>query len=201
MLEKNRRNARNKHKHYKGIRLMFADEAGFGRISDPASCWAPPKTRPEVPCQRIREYKTVYGAVSPIDGDCFYEVLDKSNTENMSVFLLKLSDKFPDDLILLCVDNASWHKSKDLIVPKNIVRFYLPPRTPQMNPIETMWREIRKLGFKNQVFDSINAVVDRFKETVGNISMDTAISITLCPWIKDIVEDLCIDNSLLPKVA
>jgi len=180
---------------------MFSDEAGFGRISDPANCWAPPKMRPEVPSQRIREYKTVYGAVSPIDGKGYFVVLDKSNTENMSVFLQKLSEKFPDELILLCVDNASWHKSKDLIVPKNIVRFYLPPRTPEMNPIETVWREIRKLGFKNQVFDSINAVVARFIDTVRNMTTDTIKSITLWGWIKDIVEVPCVIPSVKPYAA
>ena len=50
---------------------MFQDEAGFGRITDPAACWAPPKKRPNVPCLKIREYKSVYGAVSPLDGESF----------------------------------------------------------------------------------------------------------------------------------
>ena len=86
---------------------MFQDEATFGRITDPASCWAPPKTRPAVPFQRIRQYKTVYGAVSPADGDSHYEVLQKSDSENMSLFLKSLSEKFPDALILLCLDNPS----------------------------------------------------------------------------------------------
>ena len=166
---------------------MFADEAGFGRISDPANCWAPPKTRPAVPFQRIRQYKTVYGAVSPFDGESHYVVLDKSNTANMTVFLKSLSERFPNDLILLCVDNASWHKSKGLKVPKNIVRFFLPPRTPEMNPIETMWREIRKLGFKNKAFVSIDAVVSKFKEVVSNMTKETVKSVTLWCWIEKIV--------------
>ena len=167
---------------------MFADEAGFGRITDPANCWAPPKKRPSVPFQRIRQYKTVYGAVSPADGESHYEVLEKSNTENMSQFLKSLSNKYPDDLILLCVDNASWHKSKDLIVPVNVIRFYLPPRTPEMNPIETIWREIRKLGFKNKVFDTIDAVVAKFNEVVNNMTKASVIGVTLWGWIEDVIQ-------------
>ena len=185
---KNKRNKQNKNRKYRTVRLMFADEAGFGRISDPASCWAPPKTRPEVPFQRIRQYKTVYGAVSPIDGESHYEVLEKSNSENMSLFLKSLSEKFPDDLILLVVDNASWHKSKALIVPKNIYRFFLPPRTPEMNPIEMIWREIRKLGFKNKVFDSINAVVERFNEVVNSMTKESIIDVTLWGWVEDVIQ-------------
>jgi len=185
------RHIRNGNKHYKRVRLMFQDEAGFGRISDPAACWSPPKQRPEAPSQRIRQYKTVYGAVCPLDGESLFVVLDKSNTENMSEFLKALADKFPDDLILLCADNASWHKSKDLIVPFNIRFFYIPPRTPEMNPIETVWREIRKLGFKNKVFPSIKSVVNKFWEVVNNLDKKTIKSITLRDWIYKIASRKC----------
>ena len=170
---------------------MFQDEAGFGRISNPAACWAPPKDRPIVPSQRVRQYKTIYGAVSPLDGESLFLVLDKSNTENMNEFLKALAEKFPDDLILLCADNASWHKSKDMIVPFNIRFFYIPPRTPEMNPIETVWREIRKLGFKNKVFPSIKAVVDKFWEVVNSLKKTTIKSITLRDWIRKIAVRRC----------
>lgn len=162
---------------------MFEDEAGFGRISDPAGCWAPPKHRPEVPSQRVRQYKTVYGAVSPFDGDSLFVVMEKSDTESTNCFLQALAEKYPDELILLCMDNAGWHKSKDLKIPPNIQCFYIPPRTPQMNPIETVWREIRKIGFKNKLFDSIDAVVKKFNDVVSTLSNDTIISITFQDWM------------------
>jgi len=162
---------------------MFGDEASFGRISEPANCWAPPQMRPSVPKQQIREYRPVYGAVSPDDGECFFAVLEKNNTENMSLFLKMLSEKFPDDLILLCIDNASYHKSKDLIIPKNIVRFFLPPRTPEMNPAELLWREIRKRGFKNKAFDSIAAVILKFNEVIADLTHNVVQSLTLWGWI------------------
>jgi transposase len=41
-----------------------------------------------------------------------------------------------------------------LDVPENIVLFYIPPYTLEMNPIEQIGKEIRKLGFKNEVFTS-----------------------------------------------
>ena len=168
---------------------MFEDEAGFGRISDPANCWAPPKTRPTVPSQRIREYKTVYGAVSPLDGDSFFMVLDKSNTENMSLFMSELSKAFPDDLILLVMDRASWHKANELKSHTNIWRFFIPPRTPEMNPIEIVWREIRKFGFKNKAFSSIGEVVNRFNEVVERDITNSLIqSITLWPWVTEIYD-------------
>jgi len=166
---------------------MFQDEAGFGRITSPAACWAPPKTRPNVPCLRIREYKSVYGAVSPLDGESFFLVLDKNNTEHMNIFLESLSLRFPHFLILLCVDRAAWHKSLDLVVPRNITLFLLPPRTPEMNPIEIVWREIRKIGFKNKCFDSLKSVINKFHEVIASFTNDMFISITCWDWVRNIL--------------
>jgi len=50
------------------LRIMFADEARFGRINRPRPCWAPRRIRPQVASQLIREYIYLYGAVSPKDG-------------------------------------------------------------------------------------------------------------------------------------
>jgi len=166
---------------------MFQDEASFGRISEPANCWAPPKRRPSAPCQRIREFKPVYGAVSPADGESYFVVLDKCDSENMSIYLKGLSERFDDDLILFCVDQASYHTSKILAIPKNIRLFFIPPRTPEMNPVELMWREIRKRGFKNKAFPSIGAVIEKFNEVVKELTNDVIKSATLWGWIEKIV--------------
>jgi len=82
------------------------------------------------------------------------------------------------------MDNAGWHKSKDLVIPKNIEPFYLPPRTPEMNPIEQIWKEIRKRGFKNKILPSLQSVVDKFNEIVSGLEKSVIISITLRDWIQ-----------------
>lgn len=167
---------------------MFQDEASFGRISEPSNCWVPPKYQPTAPSQRIREYKPAYCAVSPADGEVFFIVLEKCNSENMNLFLSELSRKFPEDLILLCVDKASYHTSKKLLkIPANIQFFFLPAKTPEMNPVELIWREVRKIGFKNQAFDSMGDVIIRLNETIGAISSEAFKSLTLWGWIRDIV--------------
>jgi len=114
-------------------------------------------------------------------------VLEKCNSENMSTYLLGLSQKFKDDLILLCVDRASYHTSKILSVPRNIRLFFLPPRTPEMNPVELIWREIRKRGFKNKAFPSLAAVIEKFNEITKELSNESVKSITLWSWIEKIV--------------
>ena len=179
-------NKRSKHKKYDNVRLMFQDEAGFGSITDPANCWAPPKKRPTVPFLRVREYKNMYGAVSPIDGECFFMVLDKCDSEHMSQFLTGLSRFYHNELILLCLDRASYHTSNILVVPPNIRLFHLPSCTPEMNPVEVLWREIRKIGFKNKIFDSLQSVVDKFHEVVDSLTDYDIFSITCWDWIADI---------------
>jgi putative transposase len=85
------------------------------------------------------------------------------------------------------MDRASYHKSKGLIIPTNIKCFYLPPRAPEMNPVELMWGEIRKRGFKNKVFASIGDVVVKFYEVIETITHETVRSITLWSWIEEVV--------------
>ena len=54
---------------YNKVRLMYQDEAGFGRISKMSSCWAPQGIRPSIPSHYMREYRYCYGAVDAQTGD------------------------------------------------------------------------------------------------------------------------------------
>ena len=58
-----------------------------------------------------------------------------------------------------------------------------PPYTPEMNPIEQVWKEIRTRGFKNEVFKTLEGVVDRLYKTVKDLSSETIKSITGRKWI------------------
>ena len=157
---------------------MFQDEAGFGRINKPKYCWCEKGIRPTVPCHHIREYRYAYGAVDPVTGDSCFLVLPYCNSKWMNVFLDELSRQFPEDMILLCCDGAAWHKAKNLQIPKNIELFYIPPYTPEMNPIEQIWKELRKMGFHNEVFGTLEKVVDRLCDTIRDLTNDTIKSIT-----------------------
>ena len=162
---------------------MFQDEAGFGRINKPKYCWCEKGIRPVVPCHHIREYRYAYGAVEPLTGDSFFLVLPYCNTDCTNVFLRELSKQYKNDMILLCCDRAAWHKSHTLFVPENIVLFFIPPYTPEMNPIEQIWKEIRKRGFKNEIFSSLTKVIDRLCDTICSLSADVVKSITARNWI------------------
>ena len=162
---------------------MFQDEAGFGRINKPKYCWCKKGMRPSVPCHHIREYRYTYGAVEPRTGEAFFLIMPYCNTDCMNVFLKQLSDSYPKDKIVLVCDGAAWHKSKGLSISHNIRLVFIPPYTPEMNSIEQIWGEIRTQGFRNEIFASLDKVVDRLCETIQNLTKDTIKSITGRNWL------------------
>ena len=109
------------------------------------------------------------------------------NTDCMNEFLKELSKTFPKDKILLVCDGAAWHKSTSLEVPENIDLIFIPPYTPEMNPIEQIWKEIRKIGFKNEVFNSLEKVVDRLCSTICSLSNDLIKNVTGRNWILELL--------------
>ena len=165
------------------VRVMFQDEAGFGRINKPKRCWCRKGKRPSTPCHHIREYRYAYGAVEPSTGEGFFLVMPYCNTVCMNVFLKKLSQEYPNDRILLICDGARWHKSQGLEIPDNIHIDFIPPYTPEMNPIEQIWKELRARGFKNEIFASLDAVVKRLCQVIRDLSADVIRSITARKWI------------------
>lgn len=78
----------------------------------------------------------------------------------MNLFLEQVSQEFADYFIVMQVDRAAWHRSNELVVPENIRLLLQPPHSPELNPTEHIWEELREKHFYNQVFESIDAVMD-----------------------------------------
>ena len=164
---------------------MFADEARFGRMNRPRPCWAPIGVRPEVASQLIREYVYLYGAVSPKDGTCVYLIMPAPDTECFQIFLDTLAKKYPRHFILLFVDGAGNHHGDELGIPANIMLHLLPPYSPELNPQENLWDEIREKLFKNYALKSTNDVYAKLQEAALYIERNPTLvkSITSFPYI------------------
>jgi DDE superfamily endonuclease len=150
---------------------MFADEARFGRMNRPRCCWAPIGTRPEVAAQLIREYIYLYGAVSPEDGTCVYLIMPTSNTACFQACLDTLARRFS--------------RQDMLVVPNNIKLLSLPPYSPELNPKENLWDEMREKIFKNYALKSMDAVRAKLKQAVLYMERNPKLvrSITSFPYI------------------
>jgi DDE superfamily endonuclease len=164
---------------------MFQDEARFGRMSDPGACWAPAPIRPVVGLSLVREFVYAYGAVSPVEGEFDWMIADKMNTETMDLFLDQIEDRFPDDFIIMVMDGASSHTTKELKKRDHLVPLILPPYSPELNPVEIIWDSLREGWFTNRVFESLDAVRKQVVIAMEAFADDDrAVSrLTAWPWI------------------
>lgn len=146
--------------HSLPVVVFFEDEARFGRISREMHCWVKGNMIPSVARQMIREYIYAYGALSPQTGDCYSMISPYCNTEAMNEFLSQLSAYYSNYRIILILDKAGWHISQSLKLAPNIQLLHLNPYSPEQNPVELLWREIRRKHFHNNIFSSIDEVED-----------------------------------------
>lgn len=140
--------------------MLVQDEGRFGRINIPRSSWAPGGFRPVAPRQVVRQAVYAFAAVRPSTGNITAMVCESANTEMMSIFLAAVADEYPDELVIMQVDGASWHQAKELVVPENIHFIFQPPNSPEVNAVEHLWDEIREKYFHNLLFESIRQVED-----------------------------------------
>lgn len=136
-----------------------------------------------------REFVYVYGAVSPLEGELDWCLCREMNTIRMSEFLAQVSQAHPTEFIVMVVDGASSHKAKDLAVPENIRLLPLPPYSPELNPQEHVWDEVREKEFPNRVFSSLDAVTRQLEQGLPRLAGDPERlrSLTAWPWIVSLI--------------
>ena len=164
------------------VRLMFQDEARFGRMVRIRRCWAPAPQRPVVDNGYEREFQYVYGAVSPAEGELDWMISPAMNTEWMGTFLAQVSAAHPQDFIVMVVDGASSHIAKALAVPENIRLHRLPGYSPELNPQEHLWDEIREKEFPNRVFADMAGVVRTLQAALPRLASDQDRLRSICAW-------------------
>jgi len=164
---------------------MAQDEGRFGRVSIPKNSWAPSGIRPMVPRQIVREAFYVYSAVCPSLGKMNSLILPYANTEMMNLFLENLSNQFLEYEIIMQVDGAGWHRSKGLKMPRNIHFIPQPPYSPETNPVEHIWDEIREKYLHNKAFESIEETKDIVSFGIKDITAkpDVIKSMTYFPHL------------------
>jgi transposase len=161
---------------------MFEDEARFGRISDCRRCWCGHRLRPLVRKMISRQYTYVFGAVSVLDGQLDTLVLPQANTVCMQLFLDEVAQRHSQDNIVMVLDGAGWHTADDLIAPANMRLLLLPPYSPELNPVEHLWDELREKHFHNRIFASLDALEQHLVQALGAFELDTGRIKSICAW-------------------
>lgn len=166
---------------------MFQDEARFGRIVDLRRCWCPKPLRPVCRAIVSRQYTYAYAAVSIGDGQLDSLMLPHVNSECMQVFVDEIARRHAAERVVLVMDGAGWHRSGDVRWPANVRPMTLPPYSPELNPVEHLWDELREKHFHNRFFDSLGAVEKQLEGALRTLELDAkrVRSITAWQWIVD----------------
>ena len=85
----------------------------------------------------------LFGAVEPATGDQFILELPELNTTNFQLFVDYFSQQDRASFHILVLDNAAFHKTHSLKIPSNIGLLFLPAYSPELNPIERFWRDLK----------------------------------------------------------
>jgi transposase len=132
-----------------------------------------------------QEYTYAYAAVSPADGVLDSLILPQVNGACMQIFLDEVATRHPSDRIVMVLDGAGWHKSQRIRLPANLRLLTQPPYSPELNPVEHLWDDLREKSFHNRVFESLDALEDHLVSALRTMEndRDRARSITAWPWI------------------
>lgn len=96
------------------------------------------------------------------------------NTEAMQLHLDQIAAEIPSDRhAVLVLDQAGWHTTKKLKLSNKITLLHLPPASPELNPTEQLWRQLREDSLANRSFadydDIVTCVCEAWNQFVGQV--------------------------------
>ena len=152
------------------VDIWFADESGFEGDPRPRRRWDKKgnKTRSTKNGDHLR--MNVMGMVCPRTGEFFAIETSHSDSETFQAFLDE-ADKsivFQRQRNILILDNASWHKRK-LTNWRGWKPKYLPPYSPDLNPIERIWLVMKARWFNNHVCKNVDQLIDRLDQAILDV--------------------------------
>lgn len=143
------------------VEVWFQDEARVCQRGTVTRMWAPKGSRPRVIRQQQFEAAYVFGAVCPADGKAAALVMPKANSEGMQHHLDLIAAAVSSGKhAVLVVDRAAWHVTEKLLVPANLSILPLPSYSPELNPVEQIWQQLRQSDWANRCFKNYDEIVD-----------------------------------------
>ena len=75
---------------------------------------------------------------------------------------------------VLVLDQAGWHTTDKLRLPENLSLLPLPPKSPELNPVENVWQFLRQNKLSNRIFGDYEAIVAAACEAWNTLLADPA---------------------------
>ncbi len=149
--------------------------------------WAKLGTRPIAVLDQRTASTYIFGAICPLHGKAAGLILPECNIEAMNLHLAEIAAAVaPGAHAALVLDQAGWHVSDKLIVPPNITLVPLPPKCPELNPIENVWQYMRANWLSDRIFETYGDIVDHCSDAWNKLVAQpwSIMSIGLRAWAK-----------------
>ncbi len=124
--------------------------------------WARRGQRPIAWVRRRYQWLYVYAFVRPTTGQSWWALVPTVNTDAMNQVLAAFAqDEGIDAMhrVVLVLDGAGWHRAKRLVVPEGIDFVFLPPASPELQPVERVWPLLDE-PVANRTFAHLNDLTD-----------------------------------------
>jgi transposase len=128
---------------YRWVKVFAQDESRVGLLTVARRRLTARGVQPVGLIQHTFQSFYVYGAVAPTTGEHVFLQRPGLNSTNFQLFVDALAQAYPDTLNVLVLDNSGAHTAKRLTLPDNIRLVLLPPYTPELNPMERVWRDLK----------------------------------------------------------
>lgn len=137
--------------HQRKALLLFGDEASFAQWGSLSYTWAPRGQQPAVPTSGKRKAYKVFGLIDYFSGRFFSKAhTGRFNSESYAAFLLEVLSQTTQHVFVI-QDGARYHTSKAMeqffaAHAKRLTKVQLPAYSPDFNPIEYLWKKVKKMA-------------------------------------------------------
>jgi hypothetical protein len=166
------------------VRLFCQDESRFGLM---------PITRGRITLSGVKPIQVqkpgyqnfyLYGTVEPATGEGFLLERDALNSEGFQDFLDAFSSAYSRSLNVLILDNGRFRKANKLTIPENVRLIFLPPYSPELNPVERFWEDVKDpLAF--HLHETLSALRQRIQEKLQSYTDEAVASLTGYQYLVD----------------
>ena len=131
----------------------------------------------------------IIGAICPARDTGAATVMSGLNTAVMTDFLAEVSANIaPGAHAVLVMDRAGWHRAKALKIPPNLSLIFLPPYSPELNPIERLWLYLKENSLTGRLYEALDQIIEDGCEAWNQVRAVPGLIKSICdyPWIKQV---------------
>jgi hypothetical protein len=140
----------------------------------------------------VYEYYWLYTAVEPTTGEAFWWELPRLDADCFTVFLRQLGQHYAESLNIVFLDQAPAHVAQRVAIPENIILMWLPAYSPELNPVERLWEDLK---YRIDVQDarlqaSLVVLQEHVADIIQRYTAETLASLTGYAYLVDAIHAL-----------